>query len=202
MLASALPTCSLVLGLVCDTVPVMWGLVWPGVRNFEILQRTPGLPGKAALDPPQMLVPPTAPPPLKGPSVSAPRVVGTLPMGVGSAFHPSPFWLKPSEHRLQHRASSTEPPATDSAAMHSPSQSSRTPIPVPTPEPTPDGIFGRTPTPPPPPGQTPELFGGKGGSFVCGKGGCFDGGKGDKSGKPTLSPEAIAMQQMMRGIHF
>jgi NAD(P)-dependent dehydrogenase (short-subunit alcohol dehydrogenase family) len=26
--------------------------------------------------------------------------------------------------------------------------------------------------------------------------------KGDKSGKPTLSPEAIAMQQMMRGIHF
>jgi NAD(P)-dependent dehydrogenase (short-subunit alcohol dehydrogenase family) len=26
--------------------------------------------------------------------------------------------------------------------------------------------------------------------------------KGDKSGKPTLSPEAMAMQQMMRGIHF
>jgi NAD(P)-dependent dehydrogenase (short-subunit alcohol dehydrogenase family) len=26
--------------------------------------------------------------------------------------------------------------------------------------------------------------------------------KGDKSGKPMLSPEAIAMQQMMRGIHF
>ncbi|HUG24623.1 SDR family oxidoreductase [Piscinibacter sp.] len=26
--------------------------------------------------------------------------------------------------------------------------------------------------------------------------------KGDKSAKPTLSPEAIAMQQMMRGIHF
>ncbi|GAP35275.1 SDR family oxidoreductase [Piscinibacter sakaiensis] len=26
--------------------------------------------------------------------------------------------------------------------------------------------------------------------------------KGDKSGKPALSPEAIAMQQMMRGIHF
>ena len=26
--------------------------------------------------------------------------------------------------------------------------------------------------------------------------------KGDKSGKPTLSPEAVAMQQMMRGIHF
>jgi NAD(P)-dependent dehydrogenase (short-subunit alcohol dehydrogenase family) len=26
--------------------------------------------------------------------------------------------------------------------------------------------------------------------------------KGDKSGKATLSPEAIAMQQMMRGIHF
>ncbi|AMO25458.1 SDR family oxidoreductase [Ramlibacter tataouinensis] len=26
--------------------------------------------------------------------------------------------------------------------------------------------------------------------------------KGDKSGKPQLSPEAIAMQQMMRGIHF
>ena len=26
--------------------------------------------------------------------------------------------------------------------------------------------------------------------------------KGDKSGKPTLSPEAIAMAQMMRGIHF
>jgi NAD(P)-dependent dehydrogenase (short-subunit alcohol dehydrogenase family) len=26
--------------------------------------------------------------------------------------------------------------------------------------------------------------------------------KGDKGGKPTLSPEAIAMQQMMRGIHF
>jgi NAD(P)-dependent dehydrogenase (short-subunit alcohol dehydrogenase family) len=26
--------------------------------------------------------------------------------------------------------------------------------------------------------------------------------KGDKSGKPSLSPEAIAMQQMMRGIHF
>ena len=130
-----------------------------------------------------MLVPPSAPPPLKGPSVSAPRVVGTLPMGVGSAFHPSPFWLKPSEHRLQHRASSTEPPATDSAAMHSASQSSRTPIPVPTPEPTPDGIFGRTPTPPPPPRQTPELFGGKGGCFDGGKGGCFDGGKGDKSGK-------------------
>jgi NAD(P)-dependent dehydrogenase (short-subunit alcohol dehydrogenase family) len=26
--------------------------------------------------------------------------------------------------------------------------------------------------------------------------------KGDKAGRPTLSPEAIAMQQMMRGIHF
>jgi hypothetical protein len=26
--------------------------------------------------------------------------------------------------------------------------------------------------------------------------------KGDKGGKPQLSPEAIAMQQMMRGIHF
>ncbi|CAG1017720.1 partial Fatty acyl-CoA reductase, partial [Burkholderiaceae bacterium] len=26
--------------------------------------------------------------------------------------------------------------------------------------------------------------------------------KGDKSGKPMLSPEAVAMQQMMRGIHF
>jgi hypothetical protein len=26
--------------------------------------------------------------------------------------------------------------------------------------------------------------------------------KGDKGGKPTLSPEAIALQQMMRGIHF
>jgi hypothetical protein len=26
--------------------------------------------------------------------------------------------------------------------------------------------------------------------------------KGDKSGKSMLSPEAIAMQQMMRGIHF
>jgi hypothetical protein len=26
--------------------------------------------------------------------------------------------------------------------------------------------------------------------------------KGDKSGKPQLSPEAIAMQQMMQGIHF
>ena len=26
--------------------------------------------------------------------------------------------------------------------------------------------------------------------------------KGDKGGKPTLSPEAIAMAQMMRGIHF
>jgi NAD(P)-dependent dehydrogenase (short-subunit alcohol dehydrogenase family) len=26
--------------------------------------------------------------------------------------------------------------------------------------------------------------------------------KGDKSGKPQLSPEAMAMQQMMRGIHF
>ncbi|MBL0730229.1 SDR family oxidoreductase [Piscinibacter sp. HJYY11] len=26
--------------------------------------------------------------------------------------------------------------------------------------------------------------------------------KGDKSGKPTLSPEAVALQQMMRGIHF
>ena len=26
--------------------------------------------------------------------------------------------------------------------------------------------------------------------------------KGDKSGKPALSPEAMAMQQMMRGIHF
>ena len=26
--------------------------------------------------------------------------------------------------------------------------------------------------------------------------------KGDKSGKSGLSPEAIAMQQMMRGIHF
>jgi hypothetical protein len=26
--------------------------------------------------------------------------------------------------------------------------------------------------------------------------------KGDKSGKAMLSPEAIAMQQMMRGIHF
>ncbi|WP_298933037.1 SDR family oxidoreductase [uncultured Ramlibacter sp.] len=28
------------------------------------------------------------------------------------------------------------------------------------------------------------------------------GAKGDKGGRPTLSPEAIAMQQMMRGIHF
>jgi hypothetical protein len=26
--------------------------------------------------------------------------------------------------------------------------------------------------------------------------------KGDKSGKPMLSPEAMALQQMMRGIHF
>jgi hypothetical protein len=26
--------------------------------------------------------------------------------------------------------------------------------------------------------------------------------KGDKSAKPTLSPEAMALQQMMRGIHF
>jgi hypothetical protein len=26
--------------------------------------------------------------------------------------------------------------------------------------------------------------------------------KGEKLGKPTLSPEAIAMAQMMRGIHF
>ncbi len=26
--------------------------------------------------------------------------------------------------------------------------------------------------------------------------------KGDKGGKPQLSAEAIAMQQMMRGIHF
>ena len=26
--------------------------------------------------------------------------------------------------------------------------------------------------------------------------------KGDKSAKPTLSPEAVALQQMMRGIHF
>jgi hypothetical protein len=26
--------------------------------------------------------------------------------------------------------------------------------------------------------------------------------KGDKSGKPALSAEAVAMQQMMRGIHF
>jgi hypothetical protein len=26
--------------------------------------------------------------------------------------------------------------------------------------------------------------------------------KGDKSAKPTLSAEAVAMQQMMRGIHF
>jgi NAD(P)-dependent dehydrogenase (short-subunit alcohol dehydrogenase family) len=26
--------------------------------------------------------------------------------------------------------------------------------------------------------------------------------KGDKGGKPQLSPEAVAMQQMMRGIHF
>ena len=26
--------------------------------------------------------------------------------------------------------------------------------------------------------------------------------KGDKSGKAVLSPEAMAMQQMMRGIHF
>jgi hypothetical protein len=26
--------------------------------------------------------------------------------------------------------------------------------------------------------------------------------KGDKSGKSTLSPEAMAMQEMMRGIHF
>ena len=26
--------------------------------------------------------------------------------------------------------------------------------------------------------------------------------KGDKGAKPQLSPEAIAMQQMMRGIHF
>ncbi len=29
-----------------------------------------------------------------------------------------------------------------------------------------------------------------------------DAAKGDKGGKPTLSPEAIALQQMMRGIHF
>jgi len=29
-----------------------------------------------------------------------------------------------------------------------------------------------------------------------------DAAKGDKGGKPQLSPEAIAMQQMMRGIHF
>jgi len=26
--------------------------------------------------------------------------------------------------------------------------------------------------------------------------------KGEKSAKPTLSPEAIAMSEMMRGIHF
>jgi hypothetical protein len=26
--------------------------------------------------------------------------------------------------------------------------------------------------------------------------------KGDKSAKPQLSPEAIAMQQLMQGIHF
>jgi hypothetical protein len=26
--------------------------------------------------------------------------------------------------------------------------------------------------------------------------------KGDKSGRSTLSPEAVALQQMMRGIHF
>jgi hypothetical protein len=26
--------------------------------------------------------------------------------------------------------------------------------------------------------------------------------KGDKASKPQLSPEAVAMQQMMRGIHF
>jgi len=26
--------------------------------------------------------------------------------------------------------------------------------------------------------------------------------KGEKLGKPTLSPEAIAMAQMMKGIHF
>jgi hypothetical protein len=26
--------------------------------------------------------------------------------------------------------------------------------------------------------------------------------KGDKSGKPMLSPEAMALQQMMQGIHF
>jgi hypothetical protein len=29
-----------------------------------------------------------------------------------------------------------------------------------------------------------------------------DAAKGDKGGKPQLSAEAIAMQQMMRGIHF
>jgi hypothetical protein len=29
-----------------------------------------------------------------------------------------------------------------------------------------------------------------------------DAAKGDKSGKSSLSPEAIALQQMMRGIHF
>jgi hypothetical protein len=26
--------------------------------------------------------------------------------------------------------------------------------------------------------------------------------KGEKGGKPQLSPEALALQQMMRGIHF
>jgi hypothetical protein len=29
-----------------------------------------------------------------------------------------------------------------------------------------------------------------------------DAAKGDKSGRSQLSPEAMAMQQMMRGIHF
>ena len=29
-----------------------------------------------------------------------------------------------------------------------------------------------------------------------------DAAKGEKGGKPQLSPEAIALQQMMRGIHF
>ena len=29
-----------------------------------------------------------------------------------------------------------------------------------------------------------------------------DTAKGDKGGKPSLSPEAIALQQMMRDIHF
>ena len=29
-----------------------------------------------------------------------------------------------------------------------------------------------------------------------------DAAHGDKSGKPKLSAEAVAMQQMMRGIHF